>query len=88
MEVDPCGDVEDSPCPLLEDPDAQWQDDDVLLHSKCKSLKEPEALCLAHWQVVAFHVLQAQQEAVGWWATLTHNPQASPQGLHAFPHFH
>ena len=34
----------------------------------CENLNELEALCLAHWQVVAFWLPQAQQEAVGWWA--------------------
>ena len=34
-----------------------------------KSLNEPEALCLSHWQVAAFWLPWVQQEVAGWWAS-------------------
>ena len=43
----------------------------------CKSLNETVALCLAHWQAVAFQLPQAQQEAAEWWASALAIP-----GLH------
>ena len=54
-----------------------WGKRIMFSHILCESLNKPKPLCLAHWQVVAFWLLQAQQEAAGWWA----HPLAIP-GLH------
>ena len=45
-EVDPCRNVKDSPCPLVEDPHAQWQDDDVF---SCPMQKPFAWLIVRQW---------------------------------------